>query len=93
VDTLIRAAEIGQEAGLNYVYAGNVPGRTKEYENTFCSNCSTTLIERYSYVIQGYHLTAEGTCPNCGTTVPGIWTDQPEQVRLGGIGMTRPVNW
>ena len=48
VDTIIRAAEIGQEAGLKYVYAGNIPGRTGEYENTFCSNCSTTLIERYS---------------------------------------------
>ena len=93
VDTLIRAAEIGQEAGLKYVYAGNIPGRTREYENTFCSNCSTTLIERYNYVIQGYHLTAEGKCPNCGIKVPGIWTNDPDQVRLGGLGMPRPVNW
>lgn len=93
IDTLIRAAEIGQEAGLNYVYAGNIPGRTKGYENTFCPNCSTTLIERYSYVINGYHLTAEGSCPNCGTEVPGIWTDQPSKVRLGGPGMPRRVSW
>ena len=93
VDTLIRAAEIGQEAGLNYVYAGNIPGRTREYENTFCSHCSTTLIERYSYVIQGYHLTAEGNCPKCGKHLPGVWTDQPDQVRVGGHGMPRPVRW
>lgn len=93
VDTLIRAAEIGQEAGLNYVYAGNIPGRTKEYENTFCPNCSTTLIERHSYVINAYHLTGDGSCPNCGTKVPGVWTDQPSQVRLGGLGMPRRVGW
>jgi pyruvate formate lyase activating enzyme len=93
VDTLIRAAEIGQEAGLNYVYAGNIPGRTREYENTICPNCSTTLIERYSYVIQGYHLTPEGNCPKCGTEIPGIWTDQPKQVRIGGLGMPRSVTW
>lgn len=93
VDTLIRAAEIGQEAGLKYVYAGNIPGRTREYENTFCPKCNTTLIERYSYVVQDYRITAEGKCPNCGTKVPGIWTDHPSQVRLGGLGMPRPVNW
>jgi pyruvate formate lyase activating enzyme len=35
VKTLIRAAEIGQEAGLNFVYAGNLPGYVEEYENTY----------------------------------------------------------
>jgi pyruvate formate lyase activating enzyme len=93
VKTLIRAAEIGQEAGLNYVYAGNIPGRTKDYENTICPTCGTTLVERYSYVIQGYHLTADGKCPRCSTEIPGIWTDKPEQVRTGGHGLPRPVSW
>ncbi|MGW8226387.1 MAG: AmmeMemoRadiSam system radical SAM enzyme [Anaerolineales bacterium] len=93
VNTLIRAAEIGQEAGLRYVYAGNIPGRTKDYENTICPNCSTTLIRRYSYTIQDYHLTAGGNCPQCGTAIPGIWSDHPEEVRTGGHGMPRPVTW
>ncbi len=93
VKTLIRAAEIGQEAGLKYVYAGNIPGRTRDYENTTCPNCGTTLIQRYSYVIQDYHLTAEGKCPQCGLGIPGIWSDQPEQVVTGGHGMPRPVSW
>lgn len=91
VATLIRAAEIGQEAGLRYVYAGNIPGRTKEYEDTVCPQCGTHLIERYSYVVQNYLLTEEGTCPNCGTSIPGIWTDRPEKVRIGGLGMPRSV--
>jgi pyruvate formate lyase activating enzyme len=91
--TLVKAAEIGQEAGLHYVYAGNLPGHTQEYEHTFCPNCQKRLIERYSFVVQEYHLTAEGTCPHCGTVIPGIWTDQPEEVRVGGQGLPRLVRW
>lgn len=62
--TLIRAAEIGAEAGLNFVYAGNRPGEVGNWEHTCCPNCQTLLIERYGYVILGYHLTDEGACPN-----------------------------
>ena len=34
--TLLRAAEIGREEGLRYVYAGNLPGRVGDGETTFC---------------------------------------------------------
>jgi pyruvate formate lyase activating enzyme len=91
VSTLLRAAEIGQEAGLQFVYAGNLPGRTKDYENTRCPKCNTVLIERTGFTIYSYHLTAQGTCPKCGAQIPGIWTDQPETVNLGGWGMPRRV--
>jgi pyruvate formate lyase activating enzyme len=87
--TLITAAEIGQEAGLSFVYAGNLPGRVGEYENTYCPTCQTVLIERSGYVIRGYHITAEGTCPKCHKPVPGVWPDDPASVRLGGPGMPR----
>lgn len=93
VTTLIRAAEIGQEAGLHYVYAGNLPGRTREYEHTFCPQCQALVIERTGFTIYKYHLTAQGTCPKCGTHIAGVWTDQPEQVRTGGFGMPRLVGW
>jgi pyruvate formate lyase activating enzyme len=91
VSTLLRAAEVGQEAGLRYVYAGNIPGRVKSYENTECPKCQSTLIERTGYVIGSYHLTAQGTCPKCGTAIAGVWTDQPETVNIGGWGMPRGV--
>jgi pyruvate formate lyase activating enzyme len=91
--TLLRAAEIGQEAGLRYVYAGNLPGRTKEYENTYCPGCRAVLIERTGYTIRGYHLTAQGTCPQCGTLIAGIWSDRPEEVNIGGWGMPRRVGY
>lgn len=91
VKTLIRAAEIGQEAGLNYVYAGNIPGRVGSYEDTICPNCQTLLIKRYSYVIADYRITSEGNCPKCGTKIAGIWTDKPESVQIGGFGLPRMV--
>ena len=91
VRTLLRAADIGTEAGLNFVYAGNLPGYVDDYENTYCPKCRTLLIQRYSYIIQGYHLTARGTCPKCGTAIPGVWPEQPEQVTIGGWGMPRLV--
>ena len=72
VDTLIRACEIGYGAGLNYVYAGNLPGRVGKYENTFCPGCKTTLIERYGFRVLKNRIKA-GACPECGTKIPGRW--------------------
>jgi pyruvate formate lyase activating enzyme len=89
--TLLRAAEIGREAGLRYVYAGNLPGQVGEYEDTFCPNCNETLVRRHGYVIQEYRLTGEGTCPKCGTKIPGLWPDNPSKVQLNGFGLPIPV--
>lgn len=78
--TLIRAAEIGQEAGLHFVYAGNLPGRVGPYEHTSCPACGQGLIERMGFLVIGYHLTAEGKCPACGQPIPGIWPVPPTQM-------------
>jgi len=70
---LTRAAEIGTEEGLRYVYAGNVPGRVGEWENTYCPDCRELLIERTGYLVRSYRITATGQCPKCATTIPGLW--------------------
>jgi pyruvate formate lyase activating enzyme len=72
-DDLIRAAEIGLEAGLHYVYAGNLPGRTRSYENTYCPTCNELLVERVGYRIRHNQLAGRGACPKCNTPIPGIW--------------------
>lgn len=73
-ETLIRAAEIGTEAGLNYVYAGNLPGRSGEWEDTRCPTCQMTLIKRVGFSVRFDRLTASrGVCPQCNTQIPGIW--------------------
>lgn len=71
--TLIRAAAIGQEAGLKYVYAGNLPGRVGTYENTYCPRCKALLVERFGYEILQYKITPQGQCPRCFTPIPGVW--------------------
>ncbi|HKS74638.1 MAG TPA: AmmeMemoRadiSam system radical SAM enzyme [Terriglobales bacterium] len=70
---LLRAAKIGQEAGLRYIYAGNLPGSVGELEDTHCANCHALLIRRYGYFIRDYRITAEGKCSSCGNSVPGRW--------------------
>ena len=72
-EDLMRAGEIAKNAGLRYIYAGNLPGEVGDLENTRCPNCRTLLIERYGYLITGYHLTSEGACPKCAAVIPGRW--------------------
>jgi len=73
-EMLLRAAEIGQEAGLHFVYAGNLPGQTRSYENTYCPQCNELLIARRGYRILQNKLAGRGACPQCGAIIPGIWT-------------------
>jgi len=75
-EDLFRAVEIGRQAGLRYVYAGNLPGRVGNLEDTRCPHCATTLIKRYSYEIEDYRITPEGKCPDCGLAIPGRWAPQ-----------------
>lgn len=72
-EILQRAADIGQEAGLRYVYAGNLPGRVGSLENTYCPACNALLIERHGYTISKNSITSSAACPNCGTIIAGIW--------------------
>ncbi len=70
---LLRACELGTEAGLRYVYAGNLPGLTREWENTRCPNCRETLIERRGFSVLTNRLTPTGKCPKCATAIAGRW--------------------
>lgn len=94
---LVRAAEIGVEEGLRYVYAGNLPGHVGPWENTRCPGCAKTLIERIGYLVRSYQLTPEGRCDACQTPIPGIWPARAEEVRTGDLSMygqrlPRPVH-
>jgi pyruvate formate lyase activating enzyme len=71
---LKRTADIGREAGLRFVYAGNAPGRVGPLEHTHCHSCGERLISRYGYLIQEYRLTSDGACPSCAARIPGRWS-------------------
>lgn len=75
-EDLERAASIGRESGLRYVYAGNLPGRVGELENTHCFQCGQLLIRRDGYLIREYKITPQGACGGCGAAMPGRWASQ-----------------
>lgn len=68
--TLRRAAEIGREAGLRYVYVGNAP--ELDMEDTRCVGCGLLLVERTGYRSRSV-LGWDGACPGCGRAIPGRW--------------------
>ena len=70
VKTLRRAREIGFEAGLKYVYEGNVPGEGGE--NTYCPDCKELLIRRFGFSISENTI-KDGKCPKCGHDIKGVW--------------------
>jgi pyruvate formate lyase activating enzyme len=73
-DDLVRACETGREAGLRFVYAGNLPGRVGPWEHTWCPSCRALLVERWGYTILNQRVTSAGACPECGAAVAGRWT-------------------
>jgi pyruvate formate lyase activating enzyme len=67
--TLQRAKKIGQEAGLQYIYLGNVP----VHGDTYCPECGELLIDRTGYSITLNKL-KEGHCPKCNREIEGVWS-------------------
>lgn len=67
VAAIERAVAVGREAGLNFVYAGNVPGH--DSESTVCPACGRVVIERFGFAVRRLNL--DGTrCRNCGASLP-----------------------
>lgn len=68
--TIIKAIAIGQEAGLQYVYGGNLPDYDREH--TECPKCHQPIIAR-----QGYKITLPvgpvTTCSKCAHPLNIIW--------------------
>jgi pyruvate formate lyase activating enzyme len=67
--TLTRAREIGQLAGLHYVYTGNV--HDEEGGTTYCPSCENAVVVRDWYDIRSYRLSDAGACTFCGTQLHG----------------------
>lgn len=63
IETLERCIEAAREAGLRYVYIGNVPGHPAEH--TYCYNCNELLVEREGFKIKRINLLNQ-RCPTCG---------------------------
>jgi pyruvate formate lyase activating enzyme len=68
VGVLERHHRVGKEAGLNYVYIGNVPGHPAE--STYCPGCGRVLVKRYGYQVLEYNLDGGNRCRFCGQSTP-----------------------
>ncbi len=68
-ESIHRARQIGLDAGLRYVYCGNLPG--DEGENTICYSCGEPLIHRWGYQISK-NVVTDGKCPKCGVAIDGV---------------------
>ncbi len=69
VAKLREARAIGRDAGLRYVYVGNIPG---EGEHTVCPNCGSLLLRRFGFEVEEDRLN-EGRCPDCEEPIAGVW--------------------
>ena len=70
-ETLIQARQIALDAGLLYVYTGNV--HNAEGDTTYCPSCGSVLIVRDWYEIKQYHVTPDGYCPDCNIHIAGCF--------------------
>ncbi len=71
LSTLKKAREIAWEAGMKYVYIGNV-AEEENLENTRCPKCGELLVKRNGYVVEKNEI-KEGSCPRCGAKINGVW--------------------
>ncbi|MFZ2054728.1 MAG: AmmeMemoRadiSam system radical SAM enzyme [Candidatus Aminicenantales bacterium] len=69
LESLRKARSLGKEAGLKYIYIGNVWG---ESENTDCSECGRTLLRRSGFSIEENRIHG-GKCSFCGAPVAGVF--------------------
>ena len=64
VTMLEKHLDIARDAGLEFVYSGNIAGH--DYENTYCPECGFKAVERYSVFLKSNNLREDGKCASCG---------------------------
>ncbi|MFA6239330.1 MAG: AmmeMemoRadiSam system radical SAM enzyme [Candidatus Hydrogenedentales bacterium] len=89
IHELERAYDAGKEAGLHFVYPGNLPGLVGDRESTYCPSCHTLLIRRRGFLVLENRMKGNG-CAKCGAAIPGVWEEHaPKQ--SAGDGYPRAV--
>ena len=71
IETLERARKVSMDAGLRYVYIGNVPMHPAE--STYCPSCGKVVIKRIGYNVDLAGL-KDGACASCGQKIAGVWS-------------------
>ena len=69
IETLRKAAALAKEAGLKFIYIGNVGG---ESEATVCPRCGKILIRRSGFSVEENRI-SDGKCSSCGNPIAGVF--------------------
>ena len=86
-EDLMRIVDVGKQAGMRYLYPGNLPGQVGEWENTRCHHCDATVIKRYGFFVLENRVGQDGVCPDCRKPLPGVWGKASGH----GDGRVRPL--
>ncbi len=86
---LDRAYRAGKDAGLRFVYPGNLPGEVGGRENTFCPACDALLIQRRGFYVIENRMRGND-CPECSAPIAGVWEEVPPK-RSAGSGRPRAL--
>ena len=70
-ETLIKAYELAKEAGLRYVYVGNI--QIDETESTFCPKCGRKVIDRGAFFTVSSMKVKGGKCGYCNAKIDGVF--------------------
>jgi pyruvate formate lyase activating enzyme len=71
-EALKRAYDVGHEAGLKFVYTGNLRGAHDSGEDTLCPGCRSVLVKRRGFSLMENRI-RNGKCPDCREDIPGVW--------------------
>jgi pyruvate formate lyase activating enzyme len=86
-EDLLKIVDLGKQAGLKYLYPGNLPGQVGPWENTRCHHCDATVVKRYGFLVLENRVAADGLCPDCHQPLPGVWGKSGGH----GDGRVRPL--
>jgi pyruvate formate lyase activating enzyme len=78
---------IAVEAGIRYVYTGNI--HDPAGQTTYCHACGEGLIGRDWYDLTAWNVSGDGACLACGArcagvfeAVPGRWGRRRQSIRV-----------
>lgn len=71
-EILLKAKEIGKDAGIKHIYLGNVPHSYSAHESTYCPKCNKLVIERVAFNTVNNNI-INGKCRFCKQKIKGVW--------------------
>ncbi len=84
-ETLEKHHQVGKDAGLNYVYIGNVPNHPSQH--TYCPGCGELVVERLGFEIAGWKMDAKNRCLTCGYKIAITGTLNPASAENRSISI------